>query len=332
MSLHHVINDVLMTLFFLMVGLEIKFELQEGALASVRHAALPIIGAVGGMLLPAGIYATLAFGTPAVHGWGIPMATDIAFAIGIMALLGDRVPPGLRIFLAALAIVDDLGAVLVIGLFYTAAISVAALVGVLAILAALMACNRRGVKRVWPYVLLGILLWVAVHRSGIHASIAGVLLAFTIPARGASSVEHKIERALQFPVSYVIIPLFGLANAGVSIPNDLLGLVADPAALATATGLVVGKPLGIAGAAWLAVRVRWASLPADASWHGLVSVSVLGGIGFTMSLFVANLAFGTSTYLDAAKLGILGGSSLAGIIGALLILFRRRASPTSATQ
>lgn len=322
MSLHHVINDALMALFFLMVGLEIKYELQDGALASIRQAALPIVGALGGMLVPAAIYTTIALGTPAASGWGIPMATDIAFALGIMALLGDRVPAGLRIFLAALAIADDIGAVLVIGLFYTSTVSTAALAAVIVIMGALMLCNKRGVHSPWPYVLLGVVLWVAVYRSGVHASIAGVLLAFTIPARGASSVEHKIEHALQFPVSYGIIPLFALANAGVVIPDNLSALATAPATLATASGLLIGKPLGISGAAWLAVRMRWASLPAGATWYGLFGVSVLGGIGFTMSLFVAALAFGSSMHLDAAKLGVLGGSLCAGVIGATLLALR----------
>lgn len=322
LSLHHVVNDALMALFFLMVGLEIKFELQTGALSSVRQATLPIVGAIGGMLVPAAIYTGIAIGTPAAHGWGIPMATDIAFALGVMALLGNRVPAGLRIFLAALAIADDIGAVLVIGLFYTSTISTAALASVLVVLGALMACNIRGVKSPWAYVFLGLVLWVAVFRSGVHASIAGVLLAFTIPARGTSSVEQQIEHTLQFPVSYGIIPLFALANAGVVIPDNLGALATTTATMATASGLLIGKPVGIFGAAWLAVRLRWASLPSDATWYGLFGVSVLGGIGFTMSLFVAALAFGTHADLDAAKLGVLGGSLCAGVLGTFLLLLR----------
>ncbi len=325
-SLHHVINDALMSLFFLMVGLEIKFELQAGALASFRLAALPIVGAIGGMLLPAAIYSSIAIGTPAAHGWGIPMATDIAFAIGVMAILGKRVPAGLRVFLAALAIADDLGAVLVIGLFYTSTISLAALAAVAIVMSLLILCNRKSVQNPWAYMALGVLLWIAVQQSGIHASIAGVLLAFTIPARGISSVEFKIEHALQFPVSYGIIPLFALANAGVVLPENLFTLVGDKAMQATALGLIIGKPLGISGAAWLAVRAGWASLPRDATWYGLFAVSVLGGIGFTMSLFVANLAFDVGPHVDAAKLGILAGSLIAGVLGTLLLIHQHHVS------
>jgi len=331
MSLHHVINDALMALFFLMVGLEIKHELQDGALASVRQAALPIVGAIGGMLVPAAIYTAIAVGSPAARGWGIPMATDIAFALGVMALLGDRVPAGLRIFLAALAIADDIGAVLVIGLFYTSHIAIGALAAVLALVGLLLVCNKRGVRSPWPYIALGLLLWVAVYKSGVHASIAGVLLAFTIPARGNSSVEQTLEHALQFPVSYGVVPLFALANAGVALPHDLGALMASTAAVATAAGLLIGKPIGIAGAAWIAVRMRWASLPTGATWLGLIGVSLLGGIGFTMSLFVAALAFGTSAHLDAAKLGVLSGSLCAGALGAALLILGARppARPTT---
>lgn len=332
MTLHEVINDILMSLFFLLVGLEIKYELQVGALASVRQAALPIVGAIGGMLLPAAIYTLIAHGTPAAHGWGVPMATDIAFALGIMAILGDRVPAGLRVFLAALAIADDLGAVLVIGLFYTSAVGTVALASVALIVGALFLCSKLGVRKVWPYVALGIVLWVAVYKSGVHASIAGVLLAATIPAREASSVEQELEHALQFPVSYGVIPLFALANAGVTLPGEFIALATDPSSIAAATGLSVGKPFGIFGAAWLAVRLRWASLPEDSTWYALFCVAVLGGIGFTMSLFVAALAFESGLHLDAAKLGVLGGSLCSGLLGTALFLIRGRPRKTELTN
>lgn len=188
----------------------------------------------------------------------------------------------------------------------------------------LLVCNKRGVRSPWPYIALGLLLWVAVYKSGVHASIAGVLLAFTIPARGNSSVEQTLEHALQFPVSYGVVPLFALANAGVALPHDLGALMASTAAVATAAGLLIGKPIGIAGAAWIAVRMRWASLPTGATWLGLIGVSLLGGIGFTMSLFVAALAFGTSAHLDAAKLGVLSGSLCAGALGAALLILGAR--------
>jgi NhaA family Na+:H+ antiporter len=322
-TLQHVINDGLMALFFLLVGLEIKHELLDGALASWQRAALPVVGAIGGMLVPATIFALVARGTDAAPGWGIPMATDIAFALGIVALLGDRVPSGLRVFLAALAIADDIGAVLVIAMFYTPQVAWPFL-GVTALLMlVLFALNRRGVSAVWPYALLGLALWVAVYRSGIHASIAGVLLALTIPARGPRSVQHRIEHALQHPVTFGVVPLFALANAGVTLPADLLAFGREPAVLATALGLVIGKPVGIFGAAWLAVRLRLAALPADADWSRVFGVAVLGGIGFTMSLFIAGLAFADQR-LDAAKVGVLAGSLVTGVLGALILAHANR--------
>jgi Na+:H+ antiporter, NhaA family len=325
-SAMHVINDGLMTVFFLLVGLEIKHEIQDGALSSVRKAALPVVGAIGGMLLPAAIYALAAAGTPATRGWGIPMATDIAFALGIVALLGDRVPSALRIFLAALAIADDIGAVLVIAVFYTPSVVTLALAAIVAIMSALLWLNRRGVQSVWPYVAGGLVLWVAVYQSGVHASIAGVLLAITIPSRGHDCVQHKLEQALTRPVNFGIVPIFALANAGVTLPADVATFATQPAVTATALGLIVGKPLGIFGAAWLAVKVRLAELPADSNLSGLFGVAVLGGIGFTMALFIAGLAFGESIQLDAAKIGVLGGSVVTGIIGALWLSLQARRS------
>lgn len=319
MSLQHFINDALMALFFLLVGLEIKREVLVGALSSVRKAALPIVGAIGGMLLPAAIYAVLARGTEASPGWGVPMATDIAFALGIVALLGDRVPAGLRIFLAALAIADDLGAVLVIAIFYTPDIAVTALALILLCMGGLYLLNRFGMDKVWPYVLGGLVLWFAVYRSGVHASIAGVLLAVTVPSRGENSVEARLEHGLAGVVTWVVVPLFALANAGVSLPDDIGGFVRQPAVAASALGLVIGKPFGIFLAAWLAVRLRWADLPDDSDWMRVFGVAALGGIGFTMSLFIAALAFGESAQLDAAKIGVLSGSLAAGVLGALLL-------------
>lgn len=318
-SAQHFINDGLMAVFFLLVGLEIKHELQDGALSSVRKAALPVVGAAGGMFLPAIIYSLVAVGTPAAGGWGIPMATDIAFALGIVALLGDRVPAALRIFLAALAIADDIGAVIVIAIFYTPSVATIALAATVAIMLVLFTLNRRHVHAVWPYLLGGVLLWVAVYQSGVHASIAGVLLAFTIPSRGEHSVQHRIERVLVRPVNFGIVPVFALANAGVTLPADVLAFATQPAVTATALGLLIGKPFGIFGAAWIAVRMRWADLPPECSWSGLFGVSVLGGIGFTMALFIAGLAFSDSTQLDASKIGVLGGSLLTGLLGAALL-------------
>ncbi|WP_411282287.1 Na+/H+ antiporter NhaA [Gemmatimonas sp.] len=326
-TLLHAVNDGLMTLFFLMVGLEIKHEIQGGALSSLRQAALPVAGAIGGMLVPALVYVALARDSDAMRGWGIPMATDIAFALGIVALLRDRVPTGLRVFLAALAIADDIGAVLIIALFYTPAVNIAAIGATALLMIGLLIMNKKRVHAVWPYLAAGLLLWWTVYVSGIHASIAGVLLAFTIPARenreGASSVQHRLERGLHWPVSYLIVPIFAFANAGVTLPDNVAAFASQPAVLATALGLVLGKPLGITGAAWLAVRAGWAALPDGADWPRVTGVAALGGIGFTMSLFIAALAFGQGALLDAAKIGVLAGSFVAGTSGALLLYARR---------
>jgi Na+:H+ antiporter, NhaA family len=329
LSLQHFINDALMALFFLVVGLEIKHEIQDGALSSMRKAALPVVGAVGGMVLPASIYLMVAGGTDAHAGWGIPMATDIAFALGIVALLGNRVPSGLRIFLAALAIADDIGAVLVIAFFYTPSVNARALGVTVLLVLALLDLNRRRVGAMWPYVLLGIALWFAVFRSGIHASIAGVLLAFTVPSKGPDCVQERLERYLNWPVTYLIVPLFALANAGVTLPDDIASFARQPAVSAAALGLLIGKPLGIFGAAWLAVRFQWADLPADADWYRVFGVATLGGIGFTMSLFIAALAFGENAQLDAAKIGVLSGSLITGIGGAVMLSFARRPQPSA---
>ncbi len=329
-SAQHIINDGLMAVFFLLVGLEIKHEIQDGALSSLKQAALPVVGAAGGMLLPALIYSAVAVGTPAAPGWGIPMATDIAFALGIVALLGDRVPAPLRIFLAALAIADDIGAVVVIAIFYTPSVVTLALAAIIAIMGGLLVLNRRQVDTVWPYLVGGLLLWIAVYKSGVHASIAGVLLAFTIPSRGAHSVQERIEEALSKPVNLGIVPLFAVANAGVTLPSDIASFASQPAVTATMLGLLIGKPLGIFGAAWLAVKVKFAELPAACTWSSLFGVSVLGGIGFTMALFIASLAFGESVQLDAAKVGVLSGSLLTGVIGALLLV--RNGRPAEAPQ
>ena len=367
LSLHHWINDGLMAVFFFVVGLEIKREILVGELSSLRQAALPIVGAVGGMLIPALIYALFAAGTPASAGWGIPMATDIAFALGVLALLGDRVPTSLKIFLAALAIVDDIGAVLVIAFFYTASIDVGSVLLAAGMFALLMGMNRAGFNHPLPYAFVGVVLWFAVLSSGVHATIAGVLLAVTIPARtridGADflddsqrvlrefedaggdvddvmtneaqqdaifSLEHtarlaqsplvRLERQLHGPVAFAIMPLFALANAGVPLGGNIQEMMAQPVVLGVLFGLLLGKPIGIAGAAWIATKLRIADLPTGVRWSHLVGVAALGGIGFTMSLFIGNLAFDEQQMLDAAKLGILLGSLLSGLLGWLLVV------------
>jgi Na+:H+ antiporter, NhaA family len=367
-TLHHLINDGLMAVFFLLVGLEIKREMLAGELASMRQAALPIAGALGGMILPALLYASLNAGTAGEPGWGVPMATDIAFALGVLALLGDRVPVGIRIFLAALAIVDDLGAVLVIAIFYSGGIAWGPLsfAGALVLLA--IAANVAGIRRPWVYGAIGLVLWGAVISSGIHGTIAGVLLAMTIPARtridessflsrarralsrfeiahepGASPLkdpEHqaavqqlerlaeqlqppllRLEHALHGVVAFGIMPLFALANAGVPLGlAQLGGGDGTPVALGIALGLLVGKPVGITLLAWIAVRLGLASLPQAVTWRAIGGAGILGGIGFTMALFIAGLAFSRAPeLLVAAKLGILGASLLAGLAGWLIL-------------
>ena len=324
------INDGLMTMFFLLVGLEIKREMLAGELASSRKAALPIAAAIGGMVVPALLYAAINGGSAGARGWGIPMATDIAFALGIAALMGPRVPVSLKIFLAAVAIVDDIGAVLVIALFYTASIAWVSLALVAALLLVLIILNRAGVQHAAPYLLVGVVLWLAVLASGIHATIAGVLLAFTIPASGRdteSPLLERLEHALDNPIAFFVVPLFALANAGVRIggatsPEFSLRVLAG-----VIIGLVLGKPLGISLAAWLALRMGIATLPDNMSWRMLVGVSWLGGIGFTMSLFIGALAFPDEALLDSAKVGVLLASCVAALMGWLML--RERPSGTS---
>jgi NhaA family Na+:H+ antiporter len=368
MSLQHWINDGLMAIFFFLVGLEIKRELLVGELASVRNAALPIAAAVGGMVIPAILYSLVNGGKVGAPGWGIPMATDIAFSLGVLTLLGSRVPIGLKVFLTALAIVDDLGAVLVIALFYTSEISLGALgVGFGAVAVALIG-NLIGIRRPVFYFLVGIVAWFGMLHSGVHATIAGVLMAFMIPARTRIDEEefsqrsqslinefnahhipdasvrsnpaqqeivwqleqaceevqaplNRMEHSLHTVVAFLIMPLFALANAGVSLSGSGSAPVtgATEVTIGVILGLLIGKPLGITLFSWLAVRFKMAVLPQNTSWRSIHGVSWLGGIGFTMSLFVATLAFGEGELLAASKLGILGASVLAGIVGWMIL-------------
>jgi len=365
-DLHFWVNEALMAVFFFVVGLEIKRELLVGELASARQAALPIAAALGGVVVPAAIYLGFNAGGPGARGWGIPMATDIAFAIGAMALLGERVPSGLKVFLTALAIVDDIVAVAVIALFYTSGTAWGALGLAAGCIVVLLAANRLGVRHPLPYALVGIALWGAVLHSGIHATIAGVALAFTIPARtqlrprefllhGQAVLDHferavqgdrtvindeeqqaaveamedacekvqpplyRLEQALHPWVTFFIMPLFALANAGVRISGNLAESLSAPVTLGVTLGLVFGKPLGVTLAAWLAVRTGVAALPQGTSWRHIHGAGWLAGIGFTMSLFVAGLAFAEGDLLMMAKLGILTGSLCAGAAGAALL-------------
>lgn len=325
LSLSHWINDALMAVFFLLVGLEIKREFVDGQLSTWPRRILPGVAALGGMAAPALIYAALNWSNPeTLGGWAIPTATDIAFALGVLALLGSRVPVSLKVFLTALAIIDDLGAVIIIAIFYTSGISVAFLAAAAAILTVLIALNLLGVLRLWIYLLFGAALWFCVLKSGVHATIAGVALALTIPLRmrpGAiddlhGSPLHRLEHALHSVVPFIVVPVFGFANAGVQLTNIPAAAFVDPLTLGVALGLVAGKLVGVFGFAALTIKLRLADMPAHATWMQLLGVALLCGIGFTMSLFVSLLAFADAPALqDEAKLGILGGSLIAGLAG-----------------
>ncbi len=364
-DLQHWVNDGLMAIFFFVVGLEIKREVLAGELSRPRQAVLPIAAAIGGMLVPAALYLSLNAGTEGARGWGVPVATDIAFTLGLLTLLGSRVPASLKVFFTAMAIADDLGAVMVIALFYTSGVSWLALGIGAAFLAALVVLNRARVYQPLPYALLGIGLWLAFLKSGVHPTIAGVLLAMTIPARtqadtsaflaqctailsdferpGATQLGsqggrrqaavqtletiaerlesplQRLERTLHPWTTYVVVPIFALANAGVRLGGDLLGALASPISLGIIAGLVVGKPLGISLASWLAVRLGLADLPQSVRWPALFSASFLAGIGFTMSLFIAGAGFEDPLLLDAAKIGIIAASLIAATAGTVLL-------------
>jgi NhaA family Na+:H+ antiporter len=377
LTLHHWINDGLMAVFFLLVGLEIKRELLVGELSTPRQAALPIAAALGGMIVPAALYALVNAGTPGARGWAIPMATDIAFALGILQLAGPRVPLGLKVFLAALAIVDDMGSVGVIALFYSGSLDLQALAWLASTLAGLVVLNRLRVRHLGPYLVLGLVLWGAVHASGLHATLAGVLLAFTIPVRtridaaefsarsrdlidefdraetgdlqvltskGQQEAIHalesaseavqapllRLEQALHGLVSFGVMPLFALANAGVAL-DGATAPWESRVGLGVVLGLLVGKPLGIFLFAWIAVRLGFAGLPRGSTWREVHAVAWLGGIGFTMALFIAELGFAGTARIDEAKVAILMGSIVAGVVGWGL-LWRARGSAGAARR
>ena len=365
--LHYWINDGLMVIFFFTVGLEIKRELLVGELSSLQKASLPIAGALGGMIIPALLYTLINAGGNGAGGWGIPMATDIAFVVGIMALLGPRIPLTLKIFVLALAIADDIGAVLVIAVFYTAEISISALIVGAIVLVVLIILNRLGTKSLLAYSLLGIILWVAFLKSGVHATIAGVLLAFTIPASSRfdtkkfsdkvkefikhfdSTGDHwknvlnnaerqndvmaiesscqkaltplqRFEHGLHPWVSFLIIPIFALANAGVTLSGlNIFEALFSKISLGIILGLFIGKQIGIFGFSFLAVKLKLASLPQGVNWKNLYGAGILAGIGFTMSLFIASLAFNDPELLDLSKIGVLTGSVFSGILGFLFL-------------
>ncbi len=320
------INDGLMAIFFFQVGLEIKRELVEGRLSSWKRAALPGIAALGGMIVPALIYLSLNWGNPeTMRGWAIPSATDIAFAVGALALLGSRVPTSLKVFLLALAVLDDLGAIIIIAFFYTDGLSLGA--GALALLAlgALIGLNRLGVTRFLPYLVVGVVMWVCVLKSGVHATIAGVAMAMTIPMReseaGQAPLLHHLETRLGPWVAFGIMPLFAFANAGLSLAGLTLSSLLEPVPLGIALGLFFGKQIGIFGAAWVSTRLGICSLPPGTTLAQLHGVAILGGIGFTMSLFIGTLAFVDPAYAGALRIGVLSGSILSGIAGYALLRF-----------
>ncbi|MGV1872961.1 Na+/H+ antiporter NhaA [Agrobacterium rosae] len=339
LSLQHWINDALMAVFFLLVGLEIKREMLDGQLSTWSRRILPGAAAAGGMLFPALFYVYFNWNDPAaLRGWAIPTATDIAFALGVLSLLGSRVPASLKIFLAALAIIDDLGAVIVIAIFYTADLNILALAGAGIVVGNLIIFNRMGVKALWPYLALGAVLWVLVFASGVHATLAGVILALTIPlkltpgtpeAAHDESPLHRLEHLLHKPAAFVVVPIFGFANAGVSFSGISMSVFSEHLTMGIAAGLLLGKLVGVLGTVALLVKLGAADLPAQASWGQVAGTALLCGIGFTMSLFIGLLAFDDPGVQDRVKIGILLGSILSGVLGAtvLLISGRRRAKP-----
>ena len=321
------INDGLMAIFFLLVGLEIKRELMEGELSNLQKASLPVLAAIGGMIVPALIYFFFNKGETTASGWGIPMATDIAFALAIIALLGKSVPASLKIFLAALAIVDDLGAILVIAIFYTNEIHWTYLIVAGAILALLLLLNYFKVKSLWFYLIPGVFLWYFVHHSGIHATIAGVMLAFTIPTNDTAieSPLEKLEHFLTVPVNFLIMPIFALANTNITFENGMLSGLNSPLGYGIILGLFVGKTLGVTFFSWFAVKIKLAKLPSGANWNHIIGVGMLAGIGFTMSIFIALLSFSDAFHITEAKFAILCASVLAGVAG---FIYLKSVKPT----
>ncbi|MGH8427327.1 MAG: Na+/H+ antiporter NhaA [Gammaproteobacteria bacterium] len=325
------INDGLMAIFFFQIGLELKREVREGELSSLRNVALPAIGAVGGMAVPALFYVLINTGNAtALQGWAIPAATDIAFALGILSLFGRRVPTGLKIFLVSIAIFDDIGAILIIAFFYTHDLSLVALAVAGGCLIVLYILNRRGIVSVVPYLLVGLVMWVAVLKSGVHATLAGVLLALFIPLRDRNNPERspllKLEHDLGPSVSFVILPLFAFANAGVPLGALGAAQLLHPVTLGIAAGLFLGKQLGVFSFCWLGIKLRIAKLPPGTNWAAFYGAALLCGVGFTMSLFIAALAFeeGAGAYEGLDRLGILIGSFASGIVGYLVLRFALR--------
>nr|WP_267915701.1 Na+/H+ antiporter NhaA [Paraburkholderia aspalathi] len=328
------INDGLMAIFFLLVGLEVKREVLEGELSTPAQIVLPVVAGVGGMVVPALIYLIINRGNgAALNGWAIPTATDIAFALGILSLLGDRVPVSLKIFLTAVAIADDLGAIVIIALFYTADLSITMLLFAVGAIAVLIALNLLKITRIAPYVIVGVILWVFVLKSGVHATLAGVAIAFAVPLRTKDAHGHaplhQLEHSLHPWVAFGVLPIFAFANAGVSFAGVTLAALAAPLPLGIAAGLFVGKLVGVCGASAALVRLGLARLPEGVSWPQLVGVAALCGVGFTMSLFIGSLAFEGPEYFTPLRLGVIAGSTLSGVTGYLFLRFASGHSSTT---
>jgi NhaA family Na+:H+ antiporter len=317
------LNDGWMAVFFLLVGMEIKREMLEGELSDAKAAGLPVVGAIGGMVVPAALYAAINWGDAvAMRGWAIPTATDIAFALGVMSLLGRSVPPSLKILLTAIAIIDDLGAIVIIAVFYTDNLSILSLVLAAIALAALALLNRSGVRSLTPYMLVGLVLWVCVLKSGVHATLAGVATGFAIPLAAKAGEESPLrwlEHALHPWVAYLVLPAFAFANAGVSLQGLNAAAMLEPVTLGILLGLFVGKQIGVFGALWLAIKAGWGRMPEGANWTQLYGLGLLCGIGFTMSLFIGGLAFDDAARGVEVRIGVLAGSILAAVIGAALL-------------
>ncbi len=326
LSLEHWINDALMAIFFLFIGLELERELYSGELSNLKNAVLPIFAAIGGMVAPALIHLSLNAGTPTQAGIGIPMATDIAFALGVLAILGNRIPASLKVFVVAFAVIDDLGAIVIIAAFYAAQLSIWYLVCALAVWALLVALNRLRVMSLIPYLLGGALMWFLMLKSGVHATIAGVMLAFAIPFSAKdddqTSPSHKLEHFLHKPVAFIILPIFALANTGILVGTDWMQNLTSSNSVGIAAGLILGKPLGVTLLGLVGVASGLCRLPPDLSWRHIIGAGILGGIGFTMSIFIGNLAFaGNADAVNASKMTILLASLTAGIAGFLWLRF-----------
>lgn len=316
-SIEHWINDGLMTIFFLLIGLELEREIYQGELSNIKDALLPIFGAIGGMIIPAAIFLLFNFGTETQSGAGIPMATDIAFALGILSLLGNRVPTSLKIFLTALAVIDDLGAIMIIAIFYTKALFWSNLIIALCIFAFLLVLNRLKVRNLIPYLIGGVFMWYFMLHSGVHATITGVLLAFAIPFGngGEKSTSYILQHFLHKPVAFIILPIFALANTAIVIGSDFTTIIAQNYSIGIALGLIIGKPLGIITILFLAIKLKFCQLPNELNWKSILGVGFLAGIGFTMSIFITLLAFENETIINNAKFIILLASLVAGLIG-----------------